>query len=292
MTRRDPLALRNHPRHNTPLRLAVGLLFQIASWQISRLVDRGDFRPEMIDVHAFDLALPRLPAAFDGYRLIHLSDFHMGTWMNRRRLAGIVELTLAEKPDLVAVTGDFVSYTIDQPLDDLVDGLQRLQAPDGVYAVLGNHDCWTDPDRVQAALAASGVRVLNNQAVAVRRGGSTLQIAGVDNVYTGRADLAAVAAHLDAALPAILLAHEPDFADEAAASGLFDLQLSGHSHGGQINLPLIGPPFFPHLAKKYPRGHYRLGAMQLYTTRGLGTTALQLRIRCKPEIAVIRLRVD
>lgn len=290
MRKRDPMALRHHPRHNTPLRLAAGLVMQVVSWQVSRLVDRGRFDPARIDVHRFDLPLPGLAAAFDGFRLVHISDIHMGTWMNAARLAGIVDLVNAEKPDLIAITGDFVSYTIEQPLTELVGPLSRLQAPHGVFAVLGNHDCWTDSEKVRAALAASAIRDLPNTAVTLHRGADCLHIAGVDNVYDGRADLPRLLASLPPDGPAILLAHEPDFADEAAASGRFALQLSGHSHGGQLNLPLIGPPFLPHLAKKYPRGRYQVGTMVLYTNRGLGTTALQLRVRCPPEIAVITLR--
>ena len=272
-----------------PLPLAAGLVLQELFWLVSRIIDRGRYSPEDFDVNEFELPLERLPAAFDGYRVIHLSDIHMGTWMNRERLEGVVDLVLAEKPDLVAITGDFVSYTLDESLDDLAEVLARLHAPDGVYAVRGNHDCWTDPERVSAMLGEAGIVELRNDFIRIERDGQRLYLAGVDDVYDERADLAAVIPRLPDDGAVILLAHEPDFADEAAGTGRFDLQLSGHSHGGQLNFPVVGLLYLPHLAKKYPCGLYQVGGMKLYTTRGLGTTALQLRVRCKPEIVVMRL---
>ncbi|HUF37872.1 MAG TPA: metallophosphoesterase [Anaerolineales bacterium] len=289
-TTRDRTAIRRHPRKRKPILLAAGLVLQELFWLVSRVVDRGRYSPKHFDVNEFDLPLERLPAAFDGYRIIHLSDIHMGTWMNRERLEGVVELVLEEKPDLVAITGDFVSYTLDVSLDELAEVLARLHAPDGVYAVRGNHDCWTDPDRVSAMLGEAGIVELRNDFIRIERAGQRLYLAGVDDVYDGRADLEAVITRLPEDGAAILLAHEPDFADEAAGTGRFDLQLSGHSHGGQLNFPVVGPLYLPQLAKKYVRGLYRVGAMHLYVNRGLGTTALQLRVRCRPEIAVIALR--
>ncbi len=282
--------LRRAPHYRTPVRLLLGLGMQVIAWQVSRWVDRGLFRPEDIDVHKFEIHLPRLHPAFDGFRLLHISDIHMGTWMNPARLSGIVQMINDLQADLVAITGDFVSYTIDGPIQSMLGPLKSICSREGNFAVLGNHDMWTDPEAVRAMLASSGIRELRNQAVTLDRDGGCLHICGVDNVYTGHADLVPVLESLPPEGAAVLLAHEPDFADQAAASGRFDLQLSGHSHGGQLNLPLIGPPFLPHLAKKYPRGHYRVRDMQLYTSRGLGTTALQIRYRCPPEIAILRLQ--
>lgn len=273
-----------------PLALAAGLVLQELFWLVSRVLDRGKFRPGLIDRTELELAFPGLPAGFDGYRIVHLSDFHMGTWMNRARLEGIVELVQGLAPDLVAITGDFVSYTLDEPLEQLAEILPRLQAPDGVYAVRGNHDCWTDPERVSGVLARAGIAELRNDCVRIAGRDGAFYLAGVDDAYDGRADLGALTGRLPSDGLAILLAHEPDFADEAAATGRFALQLSGHSHGGQLVFPLLGPLFLPHLAKKYPRGLYRVGGMRLYTTRGLGTTALQLRFRCRPEIVLLRLK--
>jgi hypothetical protein len=283
-------AIRHHPRHKSGFRLALGIVLQIAFWQASRLLDRGKFDAREIDCREFDLPLPRLAPAFDGLRLLHISDLHMGTWMNPERLAGIAALVNAQSADLIAITGDFVSYTVEQPLRELAASLSRLTPREGAFAVLGNHDIWTDPSAVRAMLAGAGITELPNRVHTLRRGSACLHLAGVDNTYEHLDDLPAVLAQIPAEGAAILLAHEPDYADRSAATGRFDLQLSGHSHGGQMNFPLAGPLFLPRYAHRYPRGLYRINGMQLYTNRGLGTTALQLRIRCPPEIAVIRLR--
>jgi predicted MPP superfamily phosphohydrolase len=287
---RDRLSIRRHPRLRKPLSLAAGLALQEVFWLVSRVIDRGQYSPSLFDLNEFDLAIERLPENFSGYRIAHLSDIHMGTWMNRERLEGVVELVDGLKPDLIAFTGDFVSYTLEEPLDEMEEILALLRALDGVYAVRGNHDCWTEPERVSAMLARAGIVELRNDCVRIERGGERFYLAGVDDVYDGRADLDSVVARLPEDGPAILLAHEPDFADVSAATGRFALQLSGHSHGGQLNFPLVGPLFLPHLAKKYPRGLYDVQGMKLVTSRGLGTTALQVRVQCKPEIAVITLR--
>jgi predicted MPP superfamily phosphohydrolase len=270
--------------------LAVGLVLQELFWLVSRVVDRGASSQDLFDVTELDLPLTELPAAFDGYRIAHLSDIHMGTWMNRARMAAVVELVAAQRPDLIAITGDFVSYTLEEPLAELAGVLGGLRAPDGVYAVRGNHDCWTDPEAVSAMLAEVGIVELPNACVRIERGAGAFYLAGVDDVYDERADLPGLIDRLPADGPAVLLAHEPDFADQAAATGRFALQLSGHSHGGQLNFPLVGPLFLPHWAKKYPRGLYDVGGMKLYTTRGLGTTALQVRVRCRPEIVLFKLQ--
>jgi predicted MPP superfamily phosphohydrolase len=205
-------------------------------------------------------------------------------------LEGVIQIIDEEEADMIVITGDFVSYTLDRPLQHLSDTLSGLHARDGVFAVRGNHDCWTDPERVSATIEEAGIVELRNDHVRVERGGDRFYVAGVDDVYDGRADLEEVIARLPEDGPAILLAHEPDFADTSAATGRFALQLSGHSHGGQLSFPLVGPLFLPHLGKKYHRGLYRVGDMSLFTNRGLGTTALQLRVRCRPEIAVATLR--
>ncbi len=284
------LAVRQHPRHRSGLKFATSLLIQIASWQISRLVDRGTFDPQKIEINPFELTLPRLDPAFDGFRLVHITDIHMGTWMNVPRLEGIITLVNDQSPDVVVITGDFLSYTVEQPLQEMLGPLSRLTPKQGSCAFLGNHDCWTDPEGVRAMLGRAGIRELQNAVHTLRRGAACLHIAGVDDTYDEHDDLPKVLGQISPEGAAILLAHEPDFADEAAASGRFGLQLSGHSHGGQIILPLIGSPLLPRLARKYPRGQYQVNGMQLYTNRGLGTTALQLRIRCPQEIAVITLR--
>jgi hypothetical protein len=124
----------------------------------------------------------------------------------------------------------------------------------------------------------------------IQRGLDSLHIAGVDDILEDLADLDSVLDQLPHEGAAILLAHEPDFAKKSAASGRFDLQLSGHTQGGQVVLPLVGPPILPPLGRKYPKGFYQVKDMLLYTNRGVGTASLRLRINCPPEIAILTLQ--
>jgi uncharacterized protein len=243
-----------------------------------------------IEITRLELTLPRLGAAFHGYKLVQISDLHIGTWIDRTRLEWVVEMANREEPDLVAITGDFVTYDPDKFEEDLVQVLRRLKTKDGAVAILGNHDHWTDPDVIRRILRRSDLEDLSNRVITLRRGSDSLHIAGVDDVLEKLDDLETVLEQLPEDGAAILLAHEPDFVRKSAASGRFDLQLSGHSHGGQVVLPLVGPPILPPLGRKYPNGFYQVNEMQLYTNRGVGTATLRLRINCPPEIAVLTLQ--
>jgi hypothetical protein len=249
--------------------------------------------PEDVEVVPVSLVLPRLDAAFEGYRIAQISDIHADGWMTPGRVLSLVNLVNAEAPDLVAITGDFATYSRFRSLirhaSRLVAPLRRLQATDGVVAVLGNHDHKTDARTVRRVLAASGVIELHNAVLTLRRGGESLYLCGVDDLKEGTPRLDRALEGLSEEGAAVLLAHEPDFADESAATGRFDLQLSGHSHGGQVGVPLLRYPFLPKLSRQYPTGLYRVGDMFLYTNRGLGAHP-RFRFNCRPEITVFTLR--
>ena len=249
--------------------------------------------PEDVEVVPVSLVLPRLDAVFDGYRIAQISDIHADGWMTPGRVLSLVNLVNAEAPDLVAITGDLATYSRFRSLirhaSRLVAPLRRLQATDGVVAVLGNHDHKTDARTVRRVLAASGVIELHNAVLTLRRGGESLYLCGVDDFKEGTPRLDRALEGLSEEGAAVLLAHEPDFADESAATGRFDLQLSGHSHGGQVGVPLLRYPFLPKLSRKYPTGLYRVGDMFLYTNRGLGAHP-RFRFNCRPEITVFTLR--
>ena len=249
--------------------------------------------PEDVEVVPVSLVLPRLDAAFEGYRIAQISDIHADGWMTPGRVLSLVNLVNAEAPDLVAITGDFATYSrfrfLIRHASRLVAPLRRLQATDGVVAVLGNHDHKTDARTVRRVLAASGVIELHNAVLTLRRGGESLYLCGVDDLKEGTPRLDRALEGLSEEGAAVLLAHEPDFADESAATGRFDLQLSGHSHGGQVGVPLLRYPFLPKLSRKYPTGLYRVGDMFLYTNRGLGAHP-RFRFNCRPEITVFTLR--
>jgi predicted MPP superfamily phosphohydrolase len=210
-----------------------------------------------------------------------------------RCLLALVQLVNAEAPDLVTITGDFATYSRFRSelryVPGLATPLSRLRAPDGVIAVLGNHDHMTDAAVVRRTLADGGVIELDNTVRTVRRGDAALHLCGVDSAHQDKDRLDRVLEKLPEGSTAILFAHEPDFADTSTATGRFDLQLSGHSHGGQVGLPLLRRPFLLRLSRKYPSGLHRIGGMLLYTNRGLGAHP-RLRFGCRPEISVLTLK--
>jgi predicted MPP superfamily phosphohydrolase len=245
--------------------------------------------PEKIITH-LTLTLPNLHASFNGFRLVHISDIHFDGWMNRKRLEDFICLVNDQQPDLVVITGDFISHQADHHEADLSAALSQLRARFGAAAVLGNHDHWTDAQMVRRALKAGSIRDLSNCFITLERDGAQLHIAGVDDVQEQLDRLDLLLESLPETGSAILLAHEPDYANISAASGRFDLQLSGHSHGGQVVLPLIGPLYLPRFGRIYPSGLYQVGAMYQYTNRGLGMTGFHFRLNCHPEITVFTLQ--
>ncbi|MEO0565880.1 MAG: metallophosphoesterase, partial [Chloroflexota bacterium] len=190
----------------------------------------------------------------------------------------------------LVVTGDLVTFFPRRFARQVAEGLAAFDTANGKYAVLGNHDHWTDPDWIAHTLEASGVHVLRNHVCTLARGEARLHIAGVDDIYEKQHDLNAVLDAIPDDGAAVLLAHEPDFADESAATGRFDLQLSGHSHAGQIRLPGIGALWLPELGEKYPVGLYEIDGMYQYTSRGLGSLTPNVRFWCRPEVTQITLR--
>jgi predicted MPP superfamily phosphohydrolase len=237
-----------------------------------------------------DVNIPELDPRFDGYRIVHITDIHLGQWLSTDRLRGVIDLVNKQNPDMVAITGDFVSYAVDHLVDDLTVCLKKLQPNDVSLAVLGNHDHWNGADKIRNVLHKSGVIDISNDVYTLQRKEAILHIAGVDSVMLNKHRLDLVMDKLHSSGPAILLAHEPDFADISATTGRFSLQISGHSHGGQFMIPGIGTFIRgPHFLK-YPIGKYKVGDMIQYTNRGLGTNIFWLRINCPPEITVFNLK--
>ena len=233
--------------------------------------------------------MPRLARDFDGYRVALISDIHMDGWMTLERIKGIIELLNDQDPDLVAIAGDYVSDTVRYDSRDLSNALSLIEAKDGVVAVLGNHDYLANEKIVRRLISESGITELANDVYTLERGDSKLHIAGVDDFWQRKARLDLVMEKLPEEGAAILLAHEPDFADVSAATGRFDLQLSGHSHGGQIQLPFWGPLVWPPYGRNYASGLYQVDGMIQYTNRGLGMLGPHVRLNCRPEITILNL---
>lgn len=257
---------------------------------------------DMLGIHEFDardfelvpinVTMPGLDPEFNGYRIAHISDIHVGQWISAKRMEGVVNLVNKEKPDLVAITGDSVSYVVNEAVLDMLRFLKNLKPKDATVAVLGNHDHWIGAEEIRRIMDEAKIIELENDVYTIKRGDAILNIAGVDSVTLEKHDLDAVLNKLPEKGPAILLAHEPDFADVSAATGRFGLQLSGHSHGGQMVIPGIGTPFRGDQFRKYPHGKYRVGDMVQYTNRGLGTNVFWIRINCPPEITLITLKSE
>ncbi len=243
--------------------------------------------PNWFEVSQIEIELPHLDRAFAGYRIVQISDLHVGDKIDRSQLEKVVAAVNEQKPDLVVITGDHVSRKPRQHVE-LLDILAKLQPRDRTLAVLGNHDVYNDAEPIRKALQSAKVTLLENTIFTLKRGDATLNIAGVGDVFAKEDKLDLVLAQLPTTGAAIVLAHEPDFADVTAATGRFGLQLSGHSHGGQIRIPFYDG-YMPELAQKYPIGRYQVGEMIQYTNRGIGTIKLYARFNCRPEISVFTL---
>ena len=250
-------------------------------------------RPRIIRQEFF---LPRWPERLNGFTVAMLSDFHYDPYFSIHPLHAAIAMVNRLHPDLIALTGDFVSVPLvgdetkaafaAEPCARL---LRQMTAPHGLWAVMGNHDDATDAEHVTHALQAENIRVLANQSEPIEQDGSRFWLAGVNDVISGTADLSKTMHGVPVGEPVILLAHEPDFADEASQYPI-DLQLSGHSHGGQIRIPFLPPLYLPELAKKYVWGTYHVGPLTLHTSAGLGTIGIPMRLNCPPEVTVLTLR--
>jgi predicted MPP superfamily phosphohydrolase len=235
-----------------------------------------------------------LPDALDGYRIAQISDIHCGSYTPASRVAGWVARMNALGADLIAVTGDLIT-TGDRHLEEIARTLGALSARDGVYACMGNHDYFCDSDRLIALLESNGIRVLRNNGMNVpsaRNNGmnvpsATLHVAGVDDTWTGRADVARALAGRTDGVPTLLLAHDPNLFADAAAHGV-ELTLSGHTHGGQLALSRKWT--LARLITEYTAGLFRVGESQLYVSRGAGTTGPPVRLGAPAELTLITLR--
>ncbi len=243
-----------------------------------------------------ELALRRWPARLEGFTIALLGDFHYDPCFSVHPLKAAIGMVNSLRPDLVAFVGDFVTVPLVGSDEKAVAHaepcarlLRQIEAPHGRWAVLGNHDYATDPRHVTAALRAAGIQVLANQALPIEHDGVRFWLAGVNDVLSGTADLDSTLRDVAGGEAVILLAHEPDYADYVARYSV-DLQLSGHSHGGQVRFPFLPPLYLPDLAKKYFLGLYDVGPLKLYTNAGLGTVNLPIRWNCPPEITLLSLR--
>lgn len=246
--------------------------------------------PNWFQVVPVNLTIPELSTSFEGFKIVQISDLHTDDSMNPKKLAKIVKLIDEEQPDIIAITGDFFTKQPDlQSISLLENSLANLLPKEKTVAVLGNHDHYYDSQIIRDILKHSNILELDNSVYTVQRGEEKLNIAGVDDYWKRKSRLNLVMEQLPEDGVAILLAHEPDFADVSSVKNRFALQMSGHSHGGQVRIPFFAPPVLPPLGKKYPVGRYQVGSMVQYTNRGVGMVRPRVRFGSRPEITVFTL---
>jgi uncharacterized protein len=243
--------------------------------------------PFRLTVEHQKIQLPRLPRQLDGFRIVQLSDIHHSPFTSREQIERAVETANNLKPDLIALTGDYVSKerAYAAPCAEL---LGKLRARYGVYAVLGNHDHWTDAALITDLFRAEKITVLVNQGMRFENNGAAFWLAGVDDTMVGLEDLSLALAGSSADEFKLLLAHNPIILRRAARAGV-DLVLSGHTHGGQVNLR-SGRRESRRPRRRLLKGLARQGETQIYVTRGLGTVVLPVRFGCPPEVSLLELR--
>lgn len=270
-----------------------GLIASLALGAAPQASLAGERTPRSPRVTKVTCPLPHLPPAFDGVRLLQVSDLHLEPHTKPEEIERMVRSCKALRPDAILMTGDFVTHTA-RPAGLLAEILASLEAPLGVYATLGNHDFWCGATKVEQSLKEKKIRVLRNETQPLRRGRATLHLAGLDSRYSAAPQLSSTLRGWKPGQPLVVLMHEPDVVDDLAAARLEALQLSGHTHGGQVRLlglpPLPGPRR-ARWGRKYLSGSHRIGSMQLYVNRGIGCVAVPFRVHCPPEITEVTLRM-
>lgn len=253
--------------------------------------------PTWLEINRLEVPVQGLPTAFAGLRVVQLTDFHCSAQVTPAYLAEAVALAQAEQADLAVLTGDFIHKGY-KHIDLMAGVLGRLQAPLGVYAVLGNHDFSVRNalgfrrhrhlhHAVADALTARGIQVLRNQTVQLTRGDGGIYLSGVDDLWSRSCDVQRACAGLDPQRPRIVLAHNPRTI-ECLNGQRCDLMLSGHTHGGQVNWPGLGRPVLHGRARRFAAGMYQHNGTHLYVNKGVGF-GFRFRFGVRPEVAVLTL---
>ncbi len=253
----------------------------------ARSANKRRWKARRIEVNQFRVPIAGLGRELDGLRIVHLTDIHHGLYFSAEALLAAVELANSLEPDVVALTGDFVSYSRNfaNSAGELLSGLRARR---GVYAVLGNHDFRVGADLVTRALRRHGIEVLRNRHTVIRSGAAQLHIAGVDDLWYNP-NLPRALQRIPRGRPVVLLSHNPRIV-AAAAHFSVDLVLSGHTHGGQVRLPFLERMRDGnHSPRRFHVGWDSWGRTRIYISRGIGTIVVPVRWACPPEIPVFTL---
>ena len=276
----------------TLLRLAgalLGIALALAAWAFW-------LEPASLRTRDYVLTLPHWPAACSGLRVVALADLHVGSpWNGVANLRRVVERANAAQPDLVVLLGDYVIHGVSGgefvPPEDVAVELAHLSAPLGVFAVLGNHDWWVDGPRMHAALEARGIPVLEDRAVPLARGECAFWLVGVGDFWTTPHDFARALAAVPEDAPVLVATHNPDVVPDLPAR--VALTLAGHTHGGQVWLPLLGRLIVPsRYGERFAIGHVVEDGRHLFVTSGVGTSIVPVRFMVPPEVSVLELGAE
>jgi uncharacterized protein len=264
------------------------------------IIYAGWIEPDRLVIHKETISVRHWDTSLDGFKIVAISDIHGGSdFINTEKIKEIVELANAQNPDLIVLLGDFVSQVHDgsksikerdlkMSIEDITENLQDFKARYGTFAVIGNHDWWYDEKRCRTALEKAGFTVLENEAKSFEVNQITVNIVGIEDFWKRRTvNINEVLAKLPSPENTIGITHNPDSFAQTPDS--LAILFAGHTHGGQVNFPLIGAPIVP-AKKKYTAGHVVENDKNLFVTTGIGTSGLGIRFRVPPEIAVITLK--
>lgn len=263
----------------------------LAGGTAAAFTDACLIEPRLLWVNRHDIACRNLSSGLEGLRVGVLADFHFRPDKDEALIEKVVARVNAENLDLLALAGDYVTHS-GEVLAPLLRILERVRTRHGVFAVMGNHDGW-HPGRgfMRRSFEKAGIPFLINRNSLLRIKGDPLAVAGTDFVWLGKPDPAATLKGIAPGTPVLALVHEPDYFDVMSAQREILLQVSGHTHGGQCRVPLIGyAPAKVNFGRKYIKGSFTRGGSNLFVTSGVGTVGLRVRFACPPELAVLTLR--
>lgn len=255
-----------------------------------------DIEPRLLDITTHKIYNKAIPQAFNNIKIVQFSDTHLGFHYDLKQLEKLTKKINNLKPDIIFFTGDLM----DEPnkyadAGQIAPILKELEAPLGKYAIYGNHDHGGyGTDIYKSIMQKAEFTLMLNENHKINFSGSTIHVIGIDDAMLGRPDIKLALDSVDESSYKILLSHAPDLADGASSFGI-QLQLSGHSHGGQIKIPFFGALVKPPYAERYPEGFYQIGSedpLTLYVNRGLGTTRLPFRFLSRPEMTVFTLHSE
>jgi uncharacterized protein len=266
---------------------------------------KGFINSRDLDLLQLRINLENLPSAFNGFKIAQITDIHAGPLVPRKLISEGVDLIMSARPDLIVLTGDFVSGATkilwtryggfkEKHFNYCMEELSRLHAPLGTFAVLGNHDFWSGSavvKKIVHGLEGIGVKVLRNESQTLKKGGESLELIGVDDYWEASYSLSKALKGVSENACRILISHNPDVNEDIDNSKKnLDLIISGHTHGGQIVLPLLGALYIPSpFGQKYLHGLVEDGSRQTYISRGLGLFFVPIRLNCPPDVSLLTL---